>query len=244
MNPIHKQSITYKPMSHERGATLIIVMFMLILIALIGVMVFKNSTSDLRIATASQISTLLFQANSNAFAKVEKENHQNPGGSLEYYMTHPGDEWVDTEIIFCVGENDTKIFDKGTIGIRKSSDDRIRTTGHCNANDPKISGGRIVTQMVYIQSKQDALEAFGGEVAGTSSNDLETPTGHNPASCKPFKGYAISLLPGYGNVSADNINACLLKKADDIATCLNELGVPNNVQVQTYRIEPKSIKCL
>ena len=72
MNPIHKQSITYKPMSHERGATLIIVMFMLILIALIGVMVFKNSTSDLRIATASQISTLLFQANSNAFAKVEK----------------------------------------------------------------------------------------------------------------------------------------------------------------------------
>ena len=57
----------------QAGVALIIVLIVLLLISILGIIVLRKSTTDLQVATASQISQLMFQANDDAFGKVEKQ---------------------------------------------------------------------------------------------------------------------------------------------------------------------------
>ena len=48
--------------SHQRGAALIVVLLFLVLILLAGAIAVRQSTTDLKTATADQINTLLLQS--------------------------------------------------------------------------------------------------------------------------------------------------------------------------------------
>ena len=78
----------------ESGAVLIVVLLVLILITLIGTIAIQRSTTDLKLATASQINKLTFQSTDAAFNKLEKEDRSIGQGksvdNVRGYVTRPG----------------------------------------------------------------------------------------------------------------------------------------------------------
>ena len=54
----------------ESGAVLIVVLLVLVLITLVGTIAIQRSSTDLKLATASQVGKLTFQSTDAAFTKV------------------------------------------------------------------------------------------------------------------------------------------------------------------------------
>ena len=82
---ISKQSALIRPInkaynlpSHQRGAALIVVLLFLVLILLAGAIAVRQSTTDLRTATADQINTLLLQSADSGNQKLEAMVNANP----------------------------------------------------------------------------------------------------------------------------------------------------------------------
>lgn len=250
------QRLNYPTGNKEQGVVLIVVLMVLLIVSVLGVMAYKRSTTDLRLATASQITQLMFQANDSAFAKVEKEDRLKresntaTGGlnTLQGYITRPGQQYVGAEITFCVRPRGTWLFNLNQITEKNAEGNELNgiTNGYCNVNnsDDYVNEGRVMTQMTFIKTQEVTNDTpLGGEALGSSSNDIQNTTGINESACTYFSGYAISLVPSYTTAKANDINTCLRKKVADIDACLTGLSVPHNVQIQTYKSEQSGAKC-
>lgn len=248
----------------QQGIALLVVLIMLILITLIGAIVFRNSTTDLRLATASQINQVLFQANDSAFAKVEKEDRlraasaATSGGldTLQGYITRPGPDYIGSEVVFCVRPRSSQLFRLDKI-TEKNQDGSVLTSvnnGFCDPNDKGdyVDEGRVLTQLTFYKTGNDENIPLNQEAESHSSNDLVTTSGKATPTCTYFTGYAISVLPSYSDAKVGNkaddtkttIAGCLKQKVGEIDKCLTDLQVPHNVQVQTYKHEPAGVECL
>ncbi|MFW2176589.1 MULTISPECIES: PilX N-terminal domain-containing pilus assembly protein [unclassified Moraxella] len=250
----------------QSGAVLIIVLIVLLLVSILGVMVFKRSTTDLRVATASQISQLMFQANDSAFGKVEKEDRllatstsRGALDTLQGFITRPGQQHVGAEVVFCVRPKEDALFrlDKVTQKNAAGSVLTGASNGFCdptNAND-YVNEGRVMTQMTFMKTNEMKGDCpLCGHSRNDSSNDLTTSAGYDEPPCTYFKGYSVSLVPSYtsGNVDLGSststgrttVAGCLKEKIDTMDKCLTDLGVPHNIQVQSYKHEPAGAKCI
>lgn len=249
----------------QKGVVLIVVLIMLVLISVIGIMVYKNSITDLRLATASQISQLLFQSNDAAFAKVEKEDRLKSGtastskgslDSLQGYITRPEPEYVGAEVIFCVRPRSKDLFRSDLIS-EKNQAGAILTNVNNGFCDPTkstdyVSEGRVMTQMTLIKTANLNAGPLSQEAESDASNDLQTTSGTSAPTCTYFNGYAVSILPSYSNASLGSsssndtttVAGCLKQKIDTMGKCLTDLNVPHNIQVQTYKHEPTGVECL
>lgn len=67
---MHAMKTSFKP-SNQQGATLIVVLMVLLLIMVAGVMAVRQSRVDLQVATGDQINTVLLQTADNANQKLE-----------------------------------------------------------------------------------------------------------------------------------------------------------------------------
>ena len=104
-----------KTISHNQsGAVLIVVLIVLVLILIVGAIAVRQSTTDLKVATADQVNKLLFQANDAAFLKVEKEDRilsaasRDKNDTLKGYISSSAREGH--KISFCVRPSSTKLF--------------------------------------------------------------------------------------------------------------------------------------
>lgn len=236
----------------QQGAVLIVVLVMLLIISILGVMAYKRSTTDLRVATASQINQLMFQANDAAFAKVEKENRlkKSAGGinTLQGYITRAGQQYVGAEVTFCVRPRGTWLFNLNQI-TEKNPQGAVMAgmdNGYCDPDNSAdyVNEGRVMTQMTFVKTKEVTNDTpLGGEALGSSSNDIQNTTGISEPACTYFTGYSISLVPSYTTATTSNINTCLKKPVKEIDQCLTDLGVPHNVQIQNYKSEQVGAKC-
>lgn len=252
----------------ESGAVLIVVLLVLLLVSILGVIVLKRSTTDLKVATASQISQLMFQANDDAFGKVEKEDrlrsastapNRNGLDTLQGYISRPGEEAFNAETVFCVRPRESALFRLDKI-TQKNTAGNILTganRGFCDPTDPNdyVNEGRVMTQMTFIKIRKTLEEApLSAHAKNDSSNDLVTSSGTEESPCIYFTGYAVSLVPSYtsANVSlgsssstgTDTVAGCLKQKIGDMDKCLSDLGVPHNIQMQSYKNEPLGTQCM
>ncbi len=76
--PIIPTNNGYNLPSHQRGVALIVVLLFLVLILLAGAIAVRQSTTDLRTATADQINTLLLQSADSGNQKLEAMVNANP----------------------------------------------------------------------------------------------------------------------------------------------------------------------
>lgn len=254
--------------SSQSGAVLIIVLVVLILISIIGVIVLKRSTTDLKVATASQISQLMFQANDAAFGKVEKEDrlisqstdaNRNALDTLQGFISRPGLDTFNSEVVFCVRPRADALFRLDKI-TQKNSQGNIITgadKGFCDPTDSKdyVNEGRVMTQMTFVKLQQIKDDCpLCGHAKSDSSDDLTPNTGIQESPCTYFNGYSVSLVPSYTNsnvslgdktsTGTDTVAGCLKQKIGDIDKCLTDLGVPHNIQMQNYKYEPNGVQCL
>ena len=252
---LHKQS----------GAVLIVVLFTLVLIMIVGAIAVRQSTTDLKVATADQVNKLLFQANDAALMKVEKEDRilserRDDVDTLKGYMSST--EREGHEVSFCVRPRSTKLFSILEISERNKKNELLsdRKNGYCNpdASDDYVSEGRVMTQMTFIRPNEtEDKGVFYKEVAGTLSNDFEKPeTGGNVTiECTTFVGYVTSVIPALsrsplGNASSENtttIAGCLKQSRTEgmtVDSCLTALAVPFQTQQQTYLNQPVGVDCI
>lgn len=252
-------------MNNQSGAVLIVVLFTLILIMIVGAIAVKQSTTDLKVATADQVNKLLFQANDAALMKVEKEDRilsdrRESVDTLKGYMSSSQREG--SAVSFCVRPRSTKLFSILEISERNKNNDLLadRANGYCNpqASNDYVSEGRVMTQMTFVRPTTAGGEGvFYKEVEGTLSNDFEKPeTGGNVTiECTTFIGYVTSVIPalskaplGDANSTDTNSIAGCLKQprtgTNTVDSCLAEIGVPFQTQQQTYVNQPVGVECI
>lgn len=251
----------------QQGFALIVVIILLLVISILGVIALQRSSTDLNVATAGQIDKLLFQANNIAFSKLEEENRKDTQAgtvgsraTLLGFMKRPGQHYVGAETVLCLRKDANRLFNLDQITEKNAKGSVLKDSnnGFCDAdnNDHYVSEGRIMTQMVFrkIAERTGDHQVFSGQAIGTSSDDLSSSAG-DVALCSYFDAHTVSLLPKYNNATKDQINACLKlpieitnstdqKYTQTVGECLTGLGVPHNIQVQTYRGQPTSIQCI
>lgn len=240
----------------QQGFALIVVVVLLLVISVLGVIALKRSSTDLQMATAAQIAKLTFQANNVAFSKLEQESRGHQAiqmgrrDTLLGYMSRPGEQYVGAEVVLCVRQDADKLFRLDKITEKNAQGAVIASTGNngfCDVTNDShyVSEGRIVTQMTFRKTaEQSQNQAFGGEAVGTSSNDFISTAEATESLCSFFDAHAVSLLPKYGTARPAQTNACLKLPVGEIGGCLTQLGVPHNIQVQTYRGQPTDFTCI
>lgn len=265
----------------ESGAVLIVVLLVLVLITLVGTIAIQRSSTDLKLATASQVGKLTFQSTDAAFTKLEKEDRSlgkgNSVDNVRGYVTRPGKQYVGREIIFCVRPKTSRFFDQNKL-TEKTSDGTGyisgKNSGFCDVGNSEdyVGESRTVTQMTFVKSEANEALPYSLEGDLTYTDDQVSQTGQTPFECANFEVYATSLVPAFSDAATSKINACLktvnadaLKEkceakikaenadyatrpelfvACSIDTCLENLGVPFNTQMQAYKSKPIGVRCL
>ena len=247
----------------QSGVALVVVLLVLVLILIVGAIAVRQSTTDLKIATADQVDKLLFQANDAAFMKVEKEDRVLGGNRenvdvLKGYMAN--NERAGHEISLCVRPRSTKLFSILEISELNEDGDLLlnKANGYCDPSndDDYVSEGRVITQLSFIRPI-DTAGTFSQQVGNTESGDIVTSAaaGQSILGCTTFDGYATSIIPALSDASlgdasstgTDTIAGCLKQPREGITTvdtCLTALGVPYETHIQEYINEPTGVNCL
>lgn len=202
----------------ESGAVLIVVLFVLILITLIGTIAIQRSSTDLKLATASQVSKLTFQSTDAAFNKLEKEDRSlgkgNSVDNVRGYVTRPGRQYIGREIIFCVRPKTSRFFNQNKL-TEKTSDGTGyisgKNNGFCDVGNSEdyVGESRTVTQMTFAKSEANEALPYSLEGDKTYTDDQVSQTGQTPFECANFEVYATSLVPAFSDAATSKINACL-----------------------------------
>ncbi|MBI0426016.1 PilX N-terminal domain-containing pilus assembly protein [Psychrobacter sp. NG27] len=248
---------------NQSGAVLIVVLLVLILIMIVGAIAVRQSTTDLKVATADQVNKLLFQANDAALLKVEKEDRilsadsREKNDTLKGYMS--SSEREGHKVSFCVRPRSTKLFSILEISEVNRNDALLtaKNNGYCNPEDSNdyVSEGRVITQMTFVRPESTGI--LSQEGSGTSSNDVEpATTGVNAAiGCTTFIGYVTSVIPALSNASLGDANSsgtssiagCFKQSrtgTNTVDSCLTALSVPYQTQQQTYINQPVGVTCV
>ena len=202
----------------ESGAVLIVVLLVLLLITLIGTIAIQRSSTDLKLATASQVNKLTFQSSDAAFNKLEKEDRSlgkgNSVDNIRGYVTRPGKQYIGREVIFCLRPRTNKFFDQTKLTERTSDGTGYisgKKNGFCDvgAAEDYVGESRTVTQMTFAKTKVNDALPYSLEGDKTYTDDQVSQTGQTPFECANFEVYATSLIPAFSNESTAKINACL-----------------------------------
>ena len=248
----------------QEGVALIVVLLVLVLIIIAGAIAVRQSTTDLKIATADQVNKLLFQANDAAFMKVEKEDRilsssRENVDVLKGYMSNS--ERAGHEVSLCVRPRSTRLFSILEISELNEDGDLLlnKANGYCDPSndDDYVSEGRVITQLSFVRPAENTSGVFGNEGVNNSSNDTNNGSSGNQSmlGCTTFQGYATSIIPALSNATlgnerstgTDSIAGCLKQPrvgTTTVDTCLSALGVPYQTHVQQYVNEPTGVKCL
>ena len=255
--PSTKYPKTLAGVGSQSGAVLIVVLFVLLLIMIVGTIAVRQSTTDLKVATADQVNKLLFQANDAALMKVEKEDRilsarRESVDTLKGYMSASQREGH--EVNFCVRPRSTRLF--SILEISELNKDNAlltsRNNGYCDPtnDDDYVSEGRVMTQMTFVRPvTTDDEGILDREVVGTYSNNFDKPeNGSNTTiECTTFVGYVTSVIPALSQEPMSAIASCLKKPrtgTDTVDSCLTALSVPFQTQQQIYLNQPVGVECI
>lgn len=237
----------------QQGAALIAVMLFLIIIATVGIFAVKRSSTDLKVATADQMNTVLLQSSESANQKLEsivngletstqyKQVVESPAGALGYFLKNPEDNAGD-EFVYCF-DTTTKNYLRNHATIFRGAGMLENNNGSCQTNSgyTYTSGRNVVATQVNIHLPRKtgvSPEAYRAAqfTDGSSSGGVGITQTHD------FDVYTTSILPAYSNATSN----CLRRRAGEvsfdnsIAGCLANSGIPHNVIYQEVRVTKES----
>lgn len=246
----------------QKGATLIVVLFLLLIIMVVGTFAIKMGITSLAISTNAQINQLLSQS---ADTPLNKYLNTADLSSLVSYSSAVGaaidEKGVNREFIFCYKPTNNRSFglnsDTSVISAKENGDDaRLVNSGVAGFCDLKRDFGSarqaVVTQVaITIPKYKDATKKPGDSlVRGTNLSD-GTGLPKNLVSQDTIRVTTTAFLPAYANTSLDNVkDNCLSSKkvyisdnlSDELSTkktlreCLTEYNIPAVSQVQEFTL--------
>ena len=242
-----------KTLNMQRGATLIVVLIILILLTLVGTWAIRGSLTSLNIATNAQAQALLQQSSDAIFFSLENQTSDDLtlakmqiGDGMLAYVLRP--ENKGKELVFCMrggdantlegSRNASVVYWEGT-AISNTS---LGTTGFCKLSRKSdfISGRSAVMTRVGIRPAavgQDWEHMLEGDDPELSKNQQIQKVIVN----------VISIIPNLSESSASDIEGCLknftsfydpMAKNTTVSQCLTGRNVPFSNQEMEYTLRP------
>ncbi len=242
-----------KTLNMQRGATLIVVLIILILLTLVGTWAIRGSLTSLNIATNAQAQALLQQSSDAIFFSLENQTSDDLtlakmqiGDGMLAYVLRP--ENKGKELVFCMRGGDANTLE----GSRNASvvywegatisNTSLGTTGFCKLSRKSdfISGRSAVMTRVGIRPAavgQDWEHMLEGDDAEMSKNQ----------QIQKIIVNVISIIPNLSESSASDIEGCLknftsfydpVTSNTTVSECLAGRNVPFSNQEMEYTLRP------
>lgn len=248
----------------QKGATLIVVLILLVIITIIGTMAIRQGMVSLNIATNAQVQQLLVQNSDSALFRVEDQKNvirnMARDGMFGYLR---GVNNKNKELVFCYRADQEK---KDFFKIQRASlvdwvpgqpaprNTALGGDGFCKAADSSAnfftSGRKVVMTQVSVKySSVPSEKPFQHSARGTYAKTAKVE------ETEKVNVYSVSLMPNLSSASASKINDCLSLKMNEVSepdtdavvtipassresvtACLTGLNVPFTTQVAEYTI--------
>lgn len=227
-------------MKQQKGATLITVLVILIVITLLGTIAVKMGIVGLKIATNSQVNALLLENSDSALFNIENpaevERQLALDGMFAYFNSSAN---ANDELVFCYRASENSFFklSKASAITEDGSTTKIGVDGFCKANQFAMGRSAVLSQ-VYLTKNATTSTPFGGVPKGTSLGQSNVPvTTHNIGAT------VISVLPSFAGATTTQIENCFKQRASAVGACFDGLGIPYNMQHSDYTVggQPKLV---
>ena len=227
-------------MKQQKGATLITVLVILIVITLLGTIAVKMGIVGLKIATNSQVNALLLENSDSALFNIENpaevERQLALDGMFAYFNSAAN---ADDELVFCyrAAQNAFYDFSKASAIAADGTTTKIGVDGYCKANQFAMGRSAVLSQ-VYLTKNATTSTPFAGVPKGTSLGQSNVPvTTHNIGAT------VISVLPSFAGATPTQIENCFKQRASAVGACFDGLGIPYNIQHSDYTVggQPKLV---
>lgn len=222
-------------MKQQQGATMIIVLIVLLLVAIAGTIALRSGLFGMRLSTNSQVGNLLIQNNDSALFKFEGMEanviSQNFAlGGMFHYLLDPTN--ATDELVFCYDARQSDTFNIQQASII-NEDDSTERTNFCDTNKSSSERGAVITQVHMRRNYADSQISEGYTINNS------TPTVQLNISLSLS---AISVIPAFGNHDKNAVNDCFKHSAfkktastTTIAECFNGLGIAHDVQSTDFK---------
>ena len=239
-------------MQRQQGATLIVVLVMLVLLTLIGTWAIRQSLINLKVTTSSQAQQLLMQSSDSVFYRLAQGGHaaasSNPLSLVGYALQNQGHE-----VVFCFRHQDNAArFSAANSSIlrwnEQASDVQVDgVAGFCSldqAADYASTRKAQLTQVSVIVHPPGTLDS--GLPLSQLSLGSDVDSIGQPLEAKTVYVYVTSILPALTiSDASQEIQRCLKRPqspplkgtAQTLSACLQQHGVPYNSQVQSYLLD-------
>lgn len=227
-------------MKQQKGATLITVLVILVIVTLLGTIAVKMGIVGLKIATNSQVNALLLENSDAALFNVENpaevERQLALDGMFAYFNSSAN---ANDELVFCYRASENSFFklSKASAITEDGSTLKIGVDGFCKANQFAMGRSAVLSQ-VYLTKNATTSTPFGGVPKGTSLGQSNVPvTMHNIGAT------VISVLPSFAGATTTQIENCFKQRASAVGACFDGLGIPYNMQHSDYTVggQPKLV---
>lgn len=227
-------------MKQQQGATLITVLIILVLVTLLGTIAVKSGILGLKIATNSQVNTLLMGNSDSALFNIENPDQVARqlalDGMFAYFNSSAN---ANDELVFCYRASETSFFklSKASAITEDGSTTKIGVDGFCKANQFAMGRSAVLSQ-VYLTKNVITSTPFGGAPKGTSLGQSNVPVTTNNIGAT-----VISVLPSFAGATSAQIESCFKQSASAVGACFEGLGIPYNMQHADYTVggQPKLV---
>lgn len=227
-------------MKQQKGATLITVLVILIVITLLGTIAVKMGIVGLKIATNSQVNALLLENSDSALFNIENpaevERQLALDGMFAYFNSSAN---ANDELVFCYRASENSFFklSKASAITEDGSTTKIGVDGFCKANQFAMGRSAVLSQ-VYLTKSSTASAPFSSVPKGTSLGQSNVP-----ATSNNIGATVISVLPSFAGATTTQIENCFKQRASAVGACFDGLGIPYNMQHSDYTVggQPKLV---
>lgn len=247
--------------SAQQGATLIVVLMILLMVTIVGSLAIRTAMTSLNIATNTQVGQFLSQTADTPINQVYTSDLSKMvdlsgviGMALADSKNNPGKEYV-----FCYRPLSTQKFGSSLNVVSiiakadKSGLDSSRTEGSVGAFcdlDADFGSKRqaVVTQIAVKIPTDVSADTAPGALLGRGTNLSEgTIMPRNVVEQQRIRVTTTAVIPAFTkNISGGN--SCMQSHINDnldadtasmttVADCLNGLGIPVNSQVQDFNLQ-------
>lgn len=258
--------INYQIYAPQRGATLLVVMMMLLILTVIGVLGIRVAMTSLNISTHTQLGQFLSQTADTPINQLYTSNLSNLvdlsgaiGYALQDSKLEPGNEYI-----FCYKPMSNEKF-AASLGVAVKRPPTTKTAkaalvsggadAFCNLSSDFGSSREAVVTQVAVKIPNDAEEDLKPGALLSRGNNLSSGTimPKNVVEQQRIRVTTTSIVPSFTK-NLDAAQNCIgtgsgnagyisddtssdTKGFETIATCLAKLGVPVNSQTQEFNLQ-------
>ncbi|MEQ1417494.1 pilus assembly protein PilX [Acinetobacter indicus] len=244
----------------QEGATLIVVLILLVIITMIGTLAIRSSLTTLNIATNSQAQQLLVQNSDAAIFNVEDPDLIERNTAYDgLFGLVKSDANKGKELVFCYKGTATEFYDFSRASFMQwvsgtaPNNSELGIDGYCkmdSSNNFFTSGRKAVMTQVSIKVNTDASSnldrAFEHMQRGTDAESAKID------KSEKILVTATSIVPSMSTANDTDINNCFSTHMNQVvipssvtpatgmnksvSQCLQDLGVPVNTQIAEYNL--------